>query len=118
VFFAGHTYVASQTINWNTPIETLKAEAEKGNADAQCELGISGIRYNNGEGVTKDLKEAVKWYRKSAEQGNALTQFNLGICYYVGMGVTKDLEETVKWLRKAAEQGHESAKKLLAKLEK
>jgi TPR repeat protein len=27
--------------------------------------------YANGEGVPQDYAEAVKWYRKAAEQGNA-----------------------------------------------
>jgi TPR repeat protein len=29
------------------------------------------VAYDNGLGVEKDTNEAVKWYRKSAEQGNA-----------------------------------------------
>ena len=53
----------------------------------------------------KDEKEAVKWYTKSAEQGNANAQYNLGVCYYNGQGVCKDEKESVKWYNKAAEQG-------------
>ena len=34
--------------------------------------------YRNGQGVTQDNAEAVKWYRKAAEQGYAAAQFNLG----------------------------------------
>jgi TPR repeat protein len=29
-----------------------------------------GYCYKNGRGVSKDELEAVKWYRKAAEQGN------------------------------------------------
>jgi TPR repeat protein len=29
-----------------------------------------GERYSNGDGVNKDLSEAVKWYRISAAKGN------------------------------------------------
>ncbi|MDR1484643.1 MAG: sel1 repeat family protein [Planctomycetaceae bacterium] len=57
----------SNTIN----IESLKAEAEKGNAEAQFKLGN---RYLGGEGVKKDHAETVKWYRKAAEQGFALAK--------------------------------------------
>lgn len=53
----------------------------------------------------KDLAEAVKWFRKAAEKGNAEAQYGLGICYEYGQGVEKDLAESVKWYRKAAEQG-------------
>ena len=45
--------------------------------------------YQNGDGVTKDDKKAVEWYTKSAEQGYALGQNNLGVMYENGQGVTK-----------------------------
>ena len=57
----------------------------------------------------KDDVEAIKWYRKAAEQGDARAQFSLGVMYAEGDGVAKDLEEAIKWWRKAAEQGLEHA---------
>ena len=33
-----------------------------------------GRMFNNGEGVTQDYKEAAKWYRKAADQGDADAQ--------------------------------------------
>ena len=91
----------------------LVKKAEAGDAKTQYRLGLC---YNNGLGVTKDEKEAVKWYTKSAEQGVAGSQYLLGICYYNGDGVTQDYKEAVKWLTKSAEQGNENAKKKLEKL--
>ena len=44
------------------------AAAEKGDAQAQYNLGWC---YVNGDGVAKDLKQAVYWYRKAADQGHA-----------------------------------------------
>jgi TPR repeat protein len=82
--------------------EEIKAKAEKGDAKAQCSLGVC---YHDGDGVTKDTVEAVKWYQKAAEQGLAPAQTNLGVCYQDGVGVTRDALEAVKWFRKAAEQG-------------
>ena len=64
-----------------------------------------GWMYANGEGVEQDKEEAVKWYRKAAEQGNADAQNTLGVMYDKGEGVEQDKEEAVKWFRKAAEQG-------------
>jgi len=55
------------------------------------------------------LAEAVKWYRKAAEQGDADAQFNLGVMYDEGHGVLQDDAEAVKWYRKAAEQGNAKA---------
>jgi uncharacterized protein len=52
-----------------------------------------------------DAVEAVKWYRKAAEQGHADAQYKLGLCYAKGDGVPVDAVEAVNWFRKAAEQG-------------
>ena len=35
-----------------------------------------GVMYMDGEGVTKDYNEAVKWYRKAADQGYATSGRN------------------------------------------
>ena len=83
--------------------ERLKALAEKGEPAAQYNLGLC---YFRGEGVTKDMVESVKWYRKAADQGHADALNYLGLCYSQGYGVAKDEVEAVKWYRKAADQGH------------
>ena len=51
--------------------EKWKPLAEQGDAEAQFHLGE---KYDTGLGVTQDDKEAVKWYRLSAEQGYAKAQ--------------------------------------------
>jgi S1-C subfamily serine protease len=68
---------------------------------AQFKLGWF---YDTGQGVGKDLVEAVKWFRKAAEQNIVEAQFNLALNYQNGQGVEKDSIEAVKWYRKAAEQ--------------
>jgi len=42
--------------------------------------------YRNGEGVPKDQAEAVRWYRKAVEQGDAVAQLNLAIMHASGEG--------------------------------
>jgi uncharacterized protein len=59
--------------------------------------------YFNGQGVRQNYAEAVKWYRKAAEQGYAWAQYNLGFMYFHGQGVPQDYAEAAKWGRKAAE---------------
>ncbi len=86
--------------------EQVKADAEKGNAAAQCHLGG---RFYNGDGTAKDLVEAAKWFHKAADQGLAKAQFNLAICYAYGDGVASNLVEAANWYRKAAEQGESEA---------
>jgi uncharacterized protein len=56
-----------------------------------------------------DPADAVKWYRKAAEQGDAVAQYYLGLMYLNGKGVPEDDAEAVKWFRKAAEQGNAKA---------
>ena len=56
-----------------------------------------------------DYSEAVKWFRKSAEQGNAKGQDVLGMMYELGHVVSQDYSEAIKWYRKAAEQGNAMA---------
>ena len=81
-------------------------KAQAGDAEAQFQVGQS---YAEGRGVTRDLAEAAKWYRKAAEQENAAAQDGLGICFFRGKGVEYDAAEAVKWLRKAANQGKAEA---------
>ena len=47
--------------------------------------------------------------RKSADQGDAAAQFNLGFCYSNGQGVPQSYEDAVKWYRKSADQGDAAA---------
>jgi len=56
--------------------------------------------------VPQDYKEAVKWYRKAAEQGHAYAQSNLGGMYYNGEGVVRDYETAYAWFNIAAANGY------------
>ena len=49
----------------------------------------------------KDYAEAVRWYRKAAEQGHARAQNNLGVMYVAGQGVSQDLVNAYGWLNLA-----------------
>jgi Caspase domain/Sel1 repeat len=90
-------------VKGNDPLADLRELAEQGDANAQTNLGF---RYANGEGVAKNLLEAVKWFRMAANQGLAAAQYNLGNSYNKGEGVVKDQVEAIKWYREAAAQGH------------
>ena len=65
--------------------------------------------YDNGQGVPQDYAAAASWYRKAAEQGDAVAQVNLGVMYRDGQGVPQDYAAAVSWYRKAAEQGYANA---------
>ena len=81
---------------------------------AWCLIFDSGKRSISCNGRTygfsvRPVQDAVKWFRKAAEQGDVEAQFGLGVCYSGGDGVAKDTVEAVKWYRKAAEQGFAAA---------
>jgi TPR repeat protein len=60
-----------------------KINADALDAEAQCRLGLA---YRSGKGVAEDYAEAVRWYRKAAEQGTAVAQNDLGNACYDGQG--------------------------------
>jgi uncharacterized protein len=52
--------------------------------------------------VPQDDAEAVKWYRKAADQGDAFAQLNLANMYDNGQGVPQDDVQALKWFNLAA----------------
>ena len=68
-----------------------------------------GRHVHKGEGIPPNFSEAVKWFRKAADQNYAAAQYNLGIMYLKGEGVSPDSSTAVKWYRQAAEQGVSAA---------
>jgi TPR repeat protein len=87
--------------------------ADQGYAPAQFHLGFI---YEEGLGVLEDKAEAMKWYRKSADQGFALAQEWLGMKYTGWPGLPRnqtEKDEGIMWLRKAADQGSANAQNAL-----
>jgi TPR repeat protein len=90
----------------------LRAEAEKGDAKAQNELGA--VFFLGKFGTATNYAEALRWWRKAAEQDYSHAQYNLGLAYANGQGLAKDEAEAAKWYRKAAEQNYAEAQYNLA----
>ncbi len=59
--------------------------------------------------MPQDDAEAVRLFRKNADQGDTDAQYNLGFMYGEGQGVAVDHAEAAKWYRMAADQGDERA---------
>jgi TPR repeat protein len=76
--------------------------AKKGIIGAQ---NVLGTMYENGQGVPQNYKEAARWYRLAADQGDGPAQSNLGTLYFTGRGVPQDFREAMRWFRLAADQG-------------
>jgi TPR repeat protein len=70
-------------------------------------MNTLGFLYQNGLGVEQDWSEAVKWYRRAAEKGDAMAQANLGLMYEDGHGgLPHDNVQAYKWFLLSAEQGN------------
>jgi len=90
---------ASQTNRPADDAGDLRARADRGEADAQYELGVM---YSDGRGVAQDEDQATAWYRKAAAQGHSDAQFCLGVKYQNGLGLPKDDVQAVLWYCRAA----------------
>jgi uncharacterized protein len=69
------------------------------------------LRYAFGYGVPQNYAEAVKWYRKAAEQSDAEAQAFLGMMYGTGRGVPVDYIKAHMWFSLAKAQDSENGEK-------
>ena len=65
----------STRLHAQQPLDGLRVLAEQGDVGAQF---ILGVMCANGQGVSQDSAEAVRWYRLAADQGHALAQYTWG----------------------------------------
>jgi uncharacterized protein len=72
---------------------------QQGYAPAQARLGDL-------LDASEENEQAVDWYRKAADQGNAAGEFGLGQMYLKGEGVKKDVEQARVYILKAAEKNY------------
>jgi TPR repeat protein len=97
-------------------MKLLRPLAEKGNALAQYKVATM---HKLGLGVPKNPKEARKWGRLAAKQGNADAQVLLGSLYYKQNGEeSPDLVRAYMWYEVSATQGSSEAQKDIASVAK
>jgi TPR repeat protein len=97
---ANSLYDKAQTGD-KSSFDTLLAEAKSGDVYAQNKIGNLARGYDNAA--------AMAWYRKSADQGYANAQYNMGLCYYNGFGTAINYTEAAAWYRKSVAQGYDKA---------
>jgi TPR repeat protein len=100
--------------NYKKALEILRPLAEQGDAEAQFKVGNI---YDYGRGVSRDFKQAYKWYKLSADKGNGFSIYGLAWLYRNGQGVEKNqnksnelIKKGLEILRPLAEQGDATAK--------
>ncbi|WP_448661098.1 SPOR domain-containing protein [Sphingomonas sp. CJ20] len=92
--------------DYKTAVESWRAAAATGNADAQFNLGQA---YRLGRGVPVDLKIAEEWFRKAALQGHEQAEANYGLALFEN-GKRPD---SVQWLQRAVARGDARAQYIL-----
>ena len=72
-------------------------------AEQEYSIGMAKIGYLYDQ--RQDYERAFTFYTIAAEQGNPISQYNLGIMYKDGRGIDKNKEKAIFWLEKAAKKG-------------
>ena len=80
--------------------------ANQGDRIAQFKLGVL---YDEGNGVDKNSREAIRWYCVSSAQGFPEAAYNLGRLYQDGRGIPQSFERARQWYLIAAGRGETKA---------
>lgn len=102
---------AKATPSKTSSVDKVAAAANQGNPTAET---IIGLRYLDGQGITADPIQALKWLQKAADAGQAVAQYRLGTMYERGQGVAASPTLAAKWYLAAANQGNRKAMHNLA----
>ena len=84
-------------------IGRLFADAEAGVASAQFDLARA---YENGQGITVDIRESIRWLKSAAKNGHTEALFHLGLAFKRGIAVDQDSSTAVECFLKGAEKGN------------
>lgn len=93
---------AWQRADYGSAVAIWRPLAERGDADAQFNLGQA---YRLGRGVTINLGAAKAWFERAATSGHLDAQTTLGLLLFQN----GDQQQGMKWLKRAAEQGEPRA---------
>src|SRR5580700_1309361 len=72
----------------------LSKKALEGDTNAQLRMGLA---FEFGQGVDKDLDQAMRWYHMAADRGDPIAQTDLAYLYESGSAGTPDPAEAAKW---------------------
>ena len=113
-------------IRYRPTIKIIEEIADKNN-DVIFQFQLGEI-YSKGIGGDKDNREAIRWYKRAAEQGNeeaiewlinqneAEINYFLGKLYYENKSLNKSIDESIYFFRQSAEKGYTKAQKFLGDL--
>jgi len=88
------TRIAQSSVEDVKKFELSLSQAKEG---VISEMNEVGVMYAEGIGVKADQNQAVLWFRRAAEFGDAHGAGNLGFHYFRGKGLNKDKLLAAKW---------------------
>lgn len=90
-----------ENLNYNH-LKPIKDLLEKNYPTHETSQYIIACIYDLGSDYEK--KQAINWYKKSAEQGYIKAQYSLAVKYYTGEFIEKSFKQAVTLYKQAAEQ--------------
>lgn len=92
-----------------TSVEITEYEQRAAAGDGEAMRKLAQCYEQGTGGVSRDLKEAWKWYGLAAQEGDLEAEYNIGRLYRDGIGTKQNFVESAYWFRKAARNGHVTA---------
>lgn len=116
--FANSAFCEVKTIEKIEIIQNLAIQNDVKAQRALARLYNYGVEnYETGEIILKkDKEKAFEWYQKAALNGDAKSQWFVGIMYFRGEGIEQDYKKAAEWYEKSAMQGDASAQLDLAEM--
>jgi TPR repeat protein len=88
--------------------------AEKGDPAAENALGLRYFQGDEKNRISRDEKEAFRWFLSAADHGSLAAQAKLGALYWGGRGVSKDVNQAYFWTVLARARGDKENRDLAA----
>jgi len=91
-------------------LSELKKLASQGNPGAQYSLGM---RYDKGDSVRQDYREAMHWYLLAADKGHIRAQARVAALFWAGRGIPQDYSKAYYWGLLAQAGGDETGRTIV-----
>lgn len=110
-YFLGRAYFRGDGVEKNSVQgrDWMTKAAEQGDPQAQNDMGDYHF-------FQHEPLQAIRWYRRAAENGNSSGLYNLGLSLAKGEGVAEDKAEAYAWWNFACILGQEDAQKSIKDL--
>ena len=93
---------AASATAYDTAEEQFAGRVLASTASADYDAGVAAF-------TAGDYAAAIAEWRPLAEQGDAASQYGMGLIYETGRGIGRDYTQAAGWYLQAAEQGHPGA---------